>query len=159
MSLSHEDVQEILRLLDETEFDDLTLETGRFTLQLQRTADGKGWTQETETRGRKQEARVASVDAREEAGEPAPSEAGLLEVRAPMVGTFYRSPKPGAEPFVEPGSEVENDTVIAIIEVMKLMNSIPAGQSGEIVEILAEDAQFVEKGQLLMRVRPAEPAV
>ena len=62
---------------------------------------------------------------------------------------------PAPTPFVEIGSSVNEDSVIAIIEVMKLMNSIPAGLKGEIVEILATDAQFVEKGQLLMRVRPS----
>ena len=87
--------------------------------------------------------------------ESAATEEGLLDIRAPMVGTFYNAPKPGADPFVEIGSSVNEDSVIAIIEVMKLMNSIPAGLSGEIVEILIDDAQFVEKGQLLMRVRPS----
>lgn len=71
-----------------------------------------------------------------------------------MVGTFYRAPKPGADPFVDIGSPVQEDSVIAIIEVMKLMNSISARVAGEVVEIVAEDAQFVDKGQLLMRVRP-----
>ena len=153
MSLSHEDVQEILRLLEDTEYDEMNLETDRFTLRLKR-GEG-GWTQETETRGKRQEARVTSIEPEEKAVEPVPSEEGLLDIRAPMVGTFYRSPKPGADPFVDTGSLLKEDTVIAIIEVMKLMNSIPAGQAGEIVEIHAEDAQFVDKGQLLMRVRPS----
>lgn len=155
MNLSHEDVQEILRLLDETEYDDLTLETERFTLHLKRVGDGKGWTQKSETRGKRKEERVASTETIEEAIEPAPTEEGLLDIRAPMIGTFYRSPKPGADPYIDTGSQVKKNTVIGIIEVMKLMNSIPAGLSGELVEILAEDAKFVEKGQLLMRVRPA----
>jgi acetyl-CoA carboxylase biotin carboxyl carrier protein len=72
-----------------------------------------------------------------------------------MVGTFYRAPKPGAESFVAIGASVKDNSVIAIIEVMKLINSIPAGCNGTIVEILAEDARFVEKGQLLMRVKPS----
>ena len=71
-----------------------------------------------------------------------------------MVGTFYRAPKPGAEPFVAVGSQVQPDSAIAIIEVMKLMSTIPAGVIGEVREILTEDAQLVEKGQLLLRVRP-----
>ena len=157
MSLSHEDVQEILRLLDETEYDELNLETERFTLSLKRSGDHKGWFQETKTdKGyRIQDAGIASIEAGEEKNEPTPSETDLFDVRAPMVGTFYSAPKPGAEPFVTVGSTVEPNTVIAIVEVMKLMNSVPAGVSGEVIEIHAEDAQFVEKGQLLMRVKPA----
>lgn len=161
MSLSHEDVQEILRLLDDSDYDELTLQTDRFTLTLKRTADGSGWEQETqtETRGKRQETSVASLETVQDQSEPEPSEPGLLEIRAPMVGTFYRAPQPGADPFVDVGSQVENDTVIAIIEVMKLMNSIPAGLGGEIREILVEDAGFVEKGQLLMRVKPDDRSV
>src|SRR5690606_8526408 len=79
--------------------------------------------------------------------------ADLLEIRAPMLGTFYRSPKPGAEPFVTVGSRVQSDTVIGIIEVMKLMNSAAAGVSGEVVEILAQDGELVEYDQPLMRDR------
>jgi acetyl-CoA carboxylase biotin carboxyl carrier protein len=153
MNLSHEDVEEILRLMDETEYDELTIETERFTLQLKREAGE--WTQESETRGKRKEERIASIDPKVESIEPAPTEAGLLDIRAPMIGTFYRSPKPGADPYIDTGNQVKENTVIGIIEVMKLMNSIPAGLSGELVEILADDAQFVEKGQLLMRVRPA----
>ena len=156
MSLSHEDVQEILLLLDDTEYDELTLETDRFTLCLVRSADKSGWVQETETRGKRQETRLASLAASEEQSEPVATEEGLLDVRAPMVGTFYSSPKPGAEPFVTVNSSVKPNTVIAIIEVMKLMNSIPAGVSGEVMEFHAVDAKFVKKGQLLMRVRPSE---
>ncbi|MDG1851700.1 MAG: acetyl-CoA carboxylase biotin carboxyl carrier protein [Gammaproteobacteria bacterium] len=155
MSLSHKDVQDILRLLEETDYRELTLETEHFTLKLQQ--DEEGWTQQTNTGASDKSAvtsTVASIDGNATV-ESAATEEGLLDIRAPMVGTFYNAPKPGADPFVEIGSSVNEDSVIAIIEVMKLMNSIPAGLSGEIVEILIDDAQFVEKGQLLMRVRPS----
>jgi len=155
VSLSHEDVQEILRLLDESDYDELNLETERFKLRITRSQDGKGWTQEKQTSGSTQEASIAAIKPTDYREEAAPSEEGLVDIRAPIVGTFYRAPKPGADPFVDIGTTIEDGTVIAIIEVMKLMNSIPAGVSGEVIEILAEDAQFVEKGQLLMRVRPA----
>jgi len=75
-------------------------------------------------------------------------------VRAPMVGTFYRAPAPGAAPFVEPGARVEPDTIVCIIEVMKLMNSIPAGVSGVVTQVLAENAQPVEYGQPLLAIDP-----
>jgi acetyl-CoA carboxylase biotin carboxyl carrier protein len=83
-----------------------------------------------------------------------PLAAGTLEIRPPIVGTFYRAPKPGAPPFVEIGSEVQEDTVVAIIETMKLMNSIPAGVRGRVVEICVADAEFVEQDRVLMRVQP-----
>jgi biotin carboxyl carrier protein len=79
----------------------------------------------------------------------------LTEIPAPLLGVFFRAPKPGEAPFVEIGTRVEPDTVIAIIEVMKLMNPVRAGVVGEIVEILADNAALVEYGQALMRVRSA----
>jgi acetyl-CoA carboxylase biotin carboxyl carrier protein len=75
-------------------------------------------------------------------------------VRAPMVGTFYRAPGPGAPPFVEAGGRVEPDTVVGIIEVMKLMNQIEAGMSGVVKEVLVGNAEQVEHGQPLMLIDP-----
>jgi acetyl-CoA carboxylase biotin carboxyl carrier protein len=80
--------------------------------------------------------------------------AGVPAIRAPMVGTFYRAPAPGAAPFVEVGSAVEPDTVVGIIEVMKLMNSIEAGMRGVVKEILVANAQAVEPGEALMLIEP-----
>jgi acetyl-CoA carboxylase biotin carboxyl carrier protein len=71
-----------------------------------------------------------------------------------MLGTFYRADAPGRPPFVEVGSEVEPGTVVAIVEVMKMMNSIEAGVAGTIEEVCADNAQLVEQGQPLFRVRP-----
>ena len=162
MSLSHEDIQEILRLLDESPYDELTLQTDRFSLYLKRSEGAAGWSQEFQTLqsshgNPKLPDSMQPTDAtgdKQEATEPAATEPGLEDIRAPIVGTFYRAPKPGAEPFVDIGFVVEEHSAIAIIEVMKLMNSIPAGMNGEIREILVEDAKFVEKGQLLMRIKP-----
>jgi acetyl-CoA carboxylase biotin carboxyl carrier protein len=78
---------------------------------------------------------------------------GLVEVRAPLLGTFYRAPRPGAPPFVTVGSEVAPDTVVCIIETMKLMNSVTAGVGGTVAEILLDNAQFAPQGVVLMRVR------
>ena len=83
-----------------------------------------------------------------------PSEPGLLDVTSPFLGIFYRAPKPGQPPFIEVACKVEKDTVIGIIEVMKLMNSVPAGVKGEVVEIVAENGALVEYGEVLLRVRP-----
>jgi len=73
-----------------------------------------------------------------------------------MLGTFYRAEAPGAAPFVEVGSAVTPETTVCIIEVMKMMNSVPAGVSGTVSEILAENAELVEYGAPLFRVQPDE---
>jgi acetyl-CoA carboxylase biotin carboxyl carrier protein len=75
----------------------------------------------------------------------------LIEITAPLMGIFYRAPRPGAAPYVEVGSVLEEDTVIGIIEVMKLMNSVRAEVRGTVIEILAEDGAAVEQGQVLLR--------
>lgn len=87
---------------------------------------------------------VAHVKAETEAGE------GEIVIKSPMVGTFYRCPKPGEPPFVEVGQAVQEDTVLCIIEVMKLMNSIEAKVKGTVARILVEDAQPVQHGEPLM---------
>lgn len=80
---------------------------------------------------------------------------GLHDITSPLLGTFYRAPKPGAPPFVEVGSPVEEETIIGIIEVMKLMNTVRAGVRGRVTEILARDGALVEYGEALMRVAKA----
>lgn len=77
-------------------------------------------------------------------------------IKSPMVGTFYRAPEPGAPPFVEIGQLVESSTTVCIIEVMKLINSIPAGRKGCVTHILVEDGEPVEFGQLLMVIDPKQ---
>lgn len=80
---------------------------------------------------------------------------GTELVRSPMAGTVYRSPLPGSPHFVDPGSRVERDTIVCIVEVMKLMNSIPAGYAGVVSHVLVENAQPVEPGQPLFAIRTA----
>ena len=70
-----------------------------------------------------------------------------------MVGTFYRAPEPGAKPFVEVGARVRADTIVCIIEVMKLMNSVPAGVAGTVTHVLVDNASMVEYGQPLVAIR------
>ena len=76
-------------------------------------------------------------------------------VRSPMVGTFYRAPAPGQPPFVEVGQAVEPDSILCIIEVMKLMNSIEAGVRGTVRQIVVENAAAVEAGEVLVAIEPA----
>jgi acetyl-CoA carboxylase biotin carboxyl carrier protein len=88
----------------------------------------------------------------------AEGEAGLLEVRSPMVGTFYRRPSPEAPSFVEVGAHVRKGQVLCIVEAMKLMNEIESEVEGEVTEVLVENGQPVEYGELLFRLRPAGAA-
>jgi acetyl-CoA carboxylase biotin carboxyl carrier protein len=156
MPLSDEDVREILRIIDESDLTELRLETEGFSLHVV-----KG--------GRDAEA-TAPAPTTDEPPSPTPAEAprgpseglaelseanGLSTITAPMLGTFYRAEAPGKPPFVELGALVEPDTIVCIIEVMKMMNSVPAGVSGTIAEIVPENAELVEYGQPLFRVTPA----
>ena len=88
--------------------------------------------------------------------EPLKKEENLFELTAPMVGTFYRSPNEGTESYVTVGTIVEPDTVVCVVEAMKVMNEIKAEASGEIVEILVQNAEPVEFGQVLFLIRPLE---
>ena len=87
------------------------------------------------------------------ASAPAPAPEGP-EVKSPMIGTFYRKPSPDADSYVEVGSVVEPDTVVCIIEAMKVMNEIKAEVKGAIAEVLVEDGKPVEYGQALFRIEP-----
>ena len=95
------------------------------------------------------------VEARPEALEPPEGGADLAMVTSPIVGTFYRASEPGAPPFVEKGARVKKGQVLCIIEAMKLMNEIEAEIDGEVVEICVQNAQPVEFGEVLFRIRPA----
>ncbi len=88
------------------------------------------------------------------AGEPAPEATPLLEVKAPMVGTFYRAPAPEASAFIELGQEIEPGQVLCILEAMKLMNEIKSEVRGRIAKIPVENGQPVEFGQVLFLVEP-----
>jgi acetyl-CoA carboxylase biotin carboxyl carrier protein len=86
-------------------------------------------------------------------GTGADAGAGLVAVRAPLPGTFYRAPRPGAAPFVEVGSQVGADTVVGIVETMKLMNSVTADVDGTVAEICLGNAEFAAHGATLLRIR------
>jgi acetyl-CoA carboxylase biotin carboxyl carrier protein len=96
-------------------------------------------------------ASAAEADAREL---PRPAAAALKEIKSPMVGTFYRSPEPGADPYVKVGSRITSGQTVCIIEAMKIMNEIEAEITGVVREVCVDDAQPVEFGQVLFRVDP-----
>jgi acetyl-CoA carboxylase biotin carboxyl carrier protein len=155
MSLSDEDVREILKLIDESDLDELHIETADFVLHVSKGAGGDGASL-TPLMG----VREASPTRTPEHPEPTQrttSEAeadGKKTIDSPMLGRFYRAERPGADPFVDIGTEVEPDTIVAIIEVMKMMNSVPAGVAGTIAEVCCDNASLVEYGQPLFRVDP-----
>lgn len=111
-------------------------------------ADGR-----TETSGGEAAAAPAEEAAPEEKAE-AEAEEDLFKVTSPMVGTFYRAPAPEAPPYVEVGDHVRKGQTLCILEAMKLMNELESEVDGTIVEIAVENAQPVEYGQLLFRIRP-----
>jgi acetyl-CoA carboxylase biotin carboxyl carrier protein len=157
MKIDHKDVQDILQLLKSSSFNEMHLQTERFSLTLRR--KDSEWVQSSKELSAPNLLQPVGGPETASAACAAPkaakaAEDGLLEIRTPMVGTFYRSPKPGAPPFVEVGSRVEKDTVVAIVETMKLMNSVHAGVCGKVLEICLEDAQFAQHEAVLMRVQP-----
>ncbi|WP_269540406.1 acetyl-CoA carboxylase biotin carboxyl carrier protein [Cerasicoccus fimbriatus] len=97
---------------------------------------------------------VAAAPADSQAPAAAPKdEPGVTIIKSPMVGTFYRSPNPDSKPFADVGTKVKADSVVCIIEAMKVMNEINAELSGTIVDILVENGQAVEYGQPLFKVK------
>jgi acetyl-CoA carboxylase biotin carboxyl carrier protein len=134
MPLSDDDVREILRLIDESDAEELHVETEAFSLHVER--------------------RGAEAARPTAAAAPGVPSGDLVTITAPMIGTFYRAPSPGEPPFVEVGARVEPGTVVCIIEVMKMMNAVTAGTTGTVAEVLVENALPVEYGTPLFRVQP-----
>jgi acetyl-CoA carboxylase biotin carboxyl carrier protein len=155
VTLTAKDVAEIMRLLEESSFDSLSLEIDGVKLNVQRgsAAPARQPTSPATAPQAPVEPQPQATRHSQRKAE-APPEPGLAEVASPLLGIFYRAPKPGEPPFVEVGSKVTEETVVGIIEVMKLMNSVPAGAKGEVVEILAANGTLVEYGEVLLRVRP-----
>jgi acetyl-CoA carboxylase biotin carboxyl carrier protein len=139
MALSDEDIREILRIIDESDLAELRVETEGFSLHV--------------VKGVRDAAPAREAPSLTRA--PEPSGDGLATIAAPMLGTFYRAEAPGQPPFVEVGQPVEPDTIVCIIEVMKMMNSVPAGVAGTIAEVVADNAELVEYGEPLFRVESA----
>jgi acetyl-CoA carboxylase biotin carboxyl carrier protein len=150
MGLTDDDVREILRIIDESELDELRIDMPGFRLHVRR-----GGAPPPEPAAAPAPAAVEREPA-PAAPEPATaSPNGAATIDAPMLGTFYRASAPGEQPFVEVGSEVDPDTVVCLIEVMKMMNSVKAGVSGTVVEVFAANAELVEYGEPLFRIDPA----
>ena len=173
MELSEDDVIRILKLLDESDFDEIRLETGDLKLVVRKrghisstpeqesvpsglielTAPDKSATSEKGTDTVK-EAPTPSESSALPVGLEALEEATFALIKAPMLGTFYRAPKSSAPPFVDVDTFVTEGDTVCLIEVMKCFISIKAGMRGHIVKVCAENGQMVEFGQELFLVKP-----
>ncbi|GAB3052198.1 acetyl-CoA carboxylase biotin carboxyl carrier protein [Virgibacillus ainsalahensis] len=164
--LKVQELREIIKLIDQSSIDEFTYETDGTTVSMKKTTANNG-VQVQEKAANAIEDRTPLV-AREEpqpttVSQPAKPESEPkqetpntdydYEIVSPMVGTLYIAPNPESDSYVEQGSKVENDTVVCIVEAMKLFNEIEAEVTGEIVEIMAEDGELVEYGQPLFRVK------
>lgn len=150
-ALSRDDIDYILKLIDGSSFDELKLEMGDLKLELRKPGAASAPVAPPAP------TTAAPVTAAAPAPAPAAPKANPegLDVPAPLLGIFYHAPKPGAAPFIQVGDRVQPDTVIGIIEVMKLMNQVEAGIAGIVTEIVAPNGELVEHGQCLLRVKPA----
>lgn len=149
---SYADALEILRLVDTTpNVSKLSLAIGDIKVELEREGEPAVAIQQPVPRAPAPERETAAVSspAAREAEPITVAPAGAVSVRSPIAGIFYRSPAPGEPPFVEVGMEVDADTVVGIIEVMKVMNNIRAGSRGVISEICAENEELVQFDQTL----------
>lgn len=169
MDLSEDEILQILKIIDQSDFDELCLETDNLKLVLSK-SKGVRSVQELPT-GKLQPvpaepARLAVPDektppaatARQElaaaAPPPALAEEGLMPVKAPMLGTFYSSARPGAATFVEVGTLVKENDTVCLLEVMKVFTAVLAGVRGRIAKVCAENGQMVEFEQTLFLIHP-----
>jgi len=156
MQLDHEQLHRLLEALGESDIQEFRLEGDDFRLEIRRNLPAQA------VMAPVMPAPVAAAPAPVAPAEPAAAppastatRSDLLEVTAPMVGTFYRAPAPGVPAFVEVGSRINVGQTVCILEAMKLMNELESEVGGEVVEILVDNGTPVEFGQVLMRVKPA----
>ena len=159
MQLDHEQLHRLLEALGESDIQEFRLEGDDFRLEIRRNLPPQAvMAPVMPAPVATAPAPVAPVAPAEPAAAPPASTAtrsDLLEVTAPMVGTFYRAPAPGEPAFVEVGSRINVGQTVCILEAMKLMNELESEVGGEVVEILVDNGTPVEFGQVLMRVKPA----
>jgi acetyl-CoA carboxylase biotin carboxyl carrier protein len=155
VALSKSDITEILRIVDGAPVGELLVRTEGFTLHLT-IGDGSQSAGSPLAAGPAEAPLAPAVPGPPPPTAPgtgtAPPVPGTEAIEAPMLGTFYRADAPGAAPFIDLGARVEPDTIVCIIEVMKMMNSVPAGVSGTVVEVVAQNGTLVEFGEPLFRV-------
>jgi acetyl-CoA carboxylase biotin carboxyl carrier protein len=154
VNLTPDDVRDVMRVLDSSGLDELHLELDNLTLTVRREG-ASGWTAEQQVLRR-----PVVEGGPEPAGElekRAPRAAvpeGLVAVHPPLLGTFYRAPKPGAPPFVDVGDRVDEDAVVGIVETMKMMTPVHAGVRGTVVEFRTDNGEFADVDAVLLLVDP-----
>jgi acetyl-CoA carboxylase biotin carboxyl carrier protein len=155
MPIEREDLKELLEAVAASGMEEFVLETAELTVRLRKEAVPPGDGTVAAGGGSRPATERDRGTARPVAAPP-PERAtdGLVAVTAPMIGTFYRAPEPGAAPFVEIGTEVAPDDTVCIVEVMKLMNGVRAGCRGRVAKICVENATLVEYGQTLVLIEP-----
>ena len=163
MELSEDDVLHILKLIDESKFDYFQLEVGDLKITVSKgeplpiqgaTPTGVAAAPNPAPVAAPQPSAPSAAATAASAPKPAAIPAGHLAITAPLLGTFYVAPEPGAPPFVQVGQQVTEDTTVGLIEVMKVFNSVRAAVKGTIVELVAQNGSFVEFGQTLYIVKP-----
>ena len=143
------EIKELIALMNENELMELEIERDGMKIRLRKSSSGKI---ETITEEHAAPSVRQVIKPEDKVVEPADKGRNLTAIKAPMVGTFYRSASPDTKPYVEMGQTVEVGQVICIIEAMKLMNEIKSEVKGRLVEILVENARSVEYGQALFMV-------
>jgi acetyl-CoA carboxylase biotin carboxyl carrier protein len=153
--LNIEELKELLEFVSERNIAELELEEGGTKLKIRKSLPGPPpETAPVPAPVAKTPDSAAAPESAVPAGAPA-LEDGLIYVTSPMVGTFYRQPEPGAEPFAREGDYVKKGQVLCIIEAMKLMNEIESEHEGQLVKVLVENGQPVQYGDQLFAVRGA----
>jgi acetyl-CoA carboxylase biotin carboxyl carrier protein len=157
-SMNMDEVRELIALMRDNGLTELEIEGEEFRVRLRRDSVPSGSAPHAAVPVPTPVPETAPAPAPTQPAPQAPAEATSPEqdlhiIPSPIVGTFYRSPSPSADPFVKIGSNVEHETVVCIIEAMKLMNEIQAEATGEVVKIYVENGQPVEYGQPLFGIR------
>jgi acetyl-CoA carboxylase biotin carboxyl carrier protein len=156
MQLDHNQLRELIALLGESDIQELKLEGDDFRLELRRNLPASQPQVVMQAAPASLPAPVVAAPATPSVAPPAAPavRSDLVEIKAPMVATFYRAPSPGDPAFVELGARINVGQTVCILEAMKLMNELESEVSVEVVEILVENGTPVEFGQVLMRVKP-----
>ena len=168
MELTEDDVLHILKLIDESKFDYFQLEVGELKITVSKgepiplpSSSTSAGVAPSRTPGVGELPKATPAAPAPAAQSPAPkidakavAAEGLMPITAPLLGTFYIAPEPGAPPFVQVGAAITEDTTVGLIEVMKVFNSVRASVKGTIAQVVAQNGQFVEYGQTLFLVKP-----
>ena len=151
------DIKAIIDLMRKNSVTEFELEKQDFKIRLKRGSNGGGAvvSYDDSPAGNLAPATTAAVLAPAPAGAPLVPVSNELEIKSPMIGTFYRAPSPESAAYVEVGTEVTPETVVCIIEAMKVMNEIKAEAKGVITQVMVENAKPVEFGQPLYKIRPS----